>query len=399
MPNFYEECKNLDFVSYDNYPTTRIPDNPEENYSHAFHLDLMRGVKQDKFWIMEQLSGGLGCWAPMGRTPAPGMIKGYALQAFAHGADTVVHFRWRNAAGGAEMYWHGLIDHSNVPGRRFEEFAALCKEAEKLDAVCDMQIKSDVAILYSPEDEYAFKIQPQTGNMYYMEQPMLFHGAFTKFGVNVDVIHQKADISQYKIVVAPEMYITDEEVVKQLYDFVEKGGTVILTNRSGVKDENNKCIMEQLPTVFRKLIGAYVEEYDPLGWDSATVEFTDGNTYQCRQWCDVICPEEAETLAVYGSEFYKGKAALTRNKYGKGMAYYIGTVCEKNAYNKLIKSVLDEAGVEYLEGVPDNVEIITRAGEDVSARFVFNNTNEEQRFTLQGKEIALAPFEMKVEVE
>lgn len=399
MPNFYDEFKNLDFISYDNYPTTRIPDNPEENYSHAFHLDLMRGVKQDKFWIMEQLSGGLGCWAPMGRTPAPGMIKGYALQAFAHGADTVVHFRWRNAAGGAEMYWHGLIDHSNVPGRRFAEFSALCEEAEHLQAVRDTEIRSEVAIMYSPEDEYAFKIQPQTGNMYYMEQPMLFHAAFAKYGVNVDVIHQKADISKYKVVVAPEMYITDEKVVKQLYDFVENGGTVILTNRSGVKDENNKCIMEQLPTVFRKLVGAYVEEYDPLGWDSASIAFTDGNTYQCRQWCDVICPETAETLAVYGSEFYKGKAAITRNRYGKGVAYYIGTVCEKSAYNKLIKSILDETGVEYFEGIPDNVEIITRTGKDMSARFMFNNTNEEQRFLVQGKEISLAPFEMKVEVK
>ena len=399
MPNFYDEFKKLDFISYDNYPTTRIPDNPDENYSHAFHLDLMRGVKQDKFWVMEQLSGGLGCWAPMGRTPVPGMIKGYSLQAFAHGADTVVHFRWRNAIGGAEMHWHGLIDHSNVPGRRFAEFADLCKEADKLCDVRDTQIKSDVAILYSPEDEYAFKIQPQTGNMYYMEQPMMFHAAFTKYGVNVDVINQKADISGYKIVVAPEMYITDDKVVKSLYDFAEKGGTVILTNRSGVKDEYNKCIMEQLPTVYRKLVGAYVEEYDPMGWDNGKIEFTDGTVYNCRQWCDVICPETAETLAVYSSEFYKDKTAVTKNSYGKGTAYYIGTVCEKNVYNRLIKDILTETDVEHFDDIPDNVEITTRTNEEITARFIFNNTNKEQKFTLNGNKIVLAPFEMKIDVK
>lgn len=399
MPNFYDEFRKLDFISYDNYPTTRIPDNPDENYSHAFHLDLMRGVKQDKFWVMEQLSGGLGSWAPMGRTPAPGMIKGYSLQAFAHGADTVVHFRWRNAAGGAEMHWHGLIDHSNVPGRRFEEFKELCREAKKLCNVRDTQIKSDVAILYSPEDEYAFKIQPQSGDMYYMEQPMLFHSAFMKYGVNVDVISQKADISGYKVVVAPEMYVTDEKVVKSLYDFAEKGGTVILTDRSGVKDEYNKCIMAQLPTVYRELIGAYVEEYDPMGWDKGRIEFTDGAVYSCRQWCDIICPETAETLAVYGSEFYKGKAAITRNSYGKGTAYYIGTVCEKNVYNRLIKDILSEAGVEHFDGIPDNVEITTRTGNDISARFIFNNTDKDQSFSLGSDKITLAPFEMKIDVE
>lgn len=396
MPNFYDEFKELDFISYDNYPTTRLPDNPEENYSHAFHLDLMRGVKQDKFWIMEQLSGGLGCWAPMSRTPDPGMIKGYSLQAFAHGADTVVHFRWRCATGGAEMHWHGLIDHSNVPGRRFAEFADLCKEAENLSEMCDTQIKSDVAILYSPEDEYAFKIQPQTGGMYYMEQPMQFHAAFTKYGVNVDVISQKADLSGYKIVVAPEMYMTDERVVKNLYDFAEKGGIVILTNRSGVKDEYNKCIMEQLPTVYRNLIGAYVEEYDPLGYDKATIKMQDGTTYECGQWCDVLCPETAETLASYGSEFYKGKAAITKNYFGKGKTYYFGTVCEKAVYYKLTQKILDEAGVEYFSGVPENVEITTRTSQNKTVHFIFNNTKKEQSFSFKDREISLVPFEMKI---
>lgn len=399
MPNFYDEFRNLDFISYDNYPTTRIPDNPEECYSHAFHLDLMRGVKQDKFWIMEQLSGGLGTWAPMSRTTTPGMIKGYSLQAFAHGADTVVHFRWRNAAGGAEMHWHGLIDHSNVPGRRFAEFTDLCKEAETLDAIQNTQIKSQVAILYSPEDEYAFKIQPQSGDMYYMEQPMLLHSAFTKHGLNVDIVSQKADFSPYRIIAVPEAYITDMSVVNRLYEFTEKGGTVIITNRSGVKDEYNKCIMEQLPTVYRKLIGAYAEEYDPMGWDNAVVKLSDGSAYKCRQWCDILCTETAEAVAVYDSEFYKGKPAITRNSYGKGTAYYIGTVLEKGLYNRLIRDILTETGTDFIDNLPDNVEISTRTGENITARFIFNNTNKEQSICVSDDNITLAPFEMKIDIK
>ena len=399
MPNFYDEFKNLSFISYDNYPSTRLPDNPEECYSHAFHLDLMRGVKRDSFWIMEQLSGGLGCWAPMGRTTSPNMIRGYSLQAFAHGAENVVHFRWRNAAGGAEMHWHGLIDHSNVPGRRFAEFADLCKEVKKLRGIEDTRIYSDVAILYSPEDEYAFKIQPQTNGMYYMEQPMLLHSAFTKHGLNVDIISQKEDFSDYRIVAAPEMYLTDEAVAKRLYEFAENGGTVILTNRSGVKDEYNKCIMAQLPTVYRDLIGAYVEEYDPIGWDSAAIKHSDGTVYKCRQWCDVLCPETAEVIAEYDSEFYKGKAAITRNSYGKGNAYYIGTVGEKSLYNRLVRDILTEAELPFVDDLPDNVEITTRTGNGVTARFIFNNTAKEQSFRIDDREITLAPFEMKTEIE
>lgn len=398
MPNFYDEFKELDFISYDNYPTTRLPDNSEECYSHAFHLDLMRGVKRKGFWVMEQLSGGLGCWAPMGRTPSPGMIKGYSLQAFAHGADTVVHFRWRTAVSGAEMHWHGLIDHSNVPGRRFKEFSELCKEAVALEAVRNTEIQSDIAILYSPEDEYAFKIQPQTNGMYYMEQHFLLHSAFAKYGLNIDVISRLEDISRYKIVIAPQMYLTDEAVTKRLYEFTENGGTVVLTNRSGVKDEHNKCIMEQLPTVYRKLVGAYVEEYDPIGYDTSSIRLTDGSIYKCRQWCDILCPEAAETIAVYDEEFYKGKAAITRNSCGRGTAYYIGTVCEKKLYCKLAKDILLESGMPFVEGLPDNVELTTRTGDGIIARFIFNNTAENQHFTLDKEEISLAPFEMKINI-
>ena len=63
--------------------------------------------------------------------------------------------------------------------------------------------------------------------------------------------------------------LNDSDIaVKNLYAFAEKGGTVILTNRSGVKNENNNCIMEQLPTVYKKLIGAHIEEYDPIGYNT-----------------------------------------------------------------------------------------------------------------------------------
>ncbi len=396
MPNFYEEFKQLDFISYDNYPTTRIPENPEENYSHAFHLDMMRGVKQKAFWIMEQLSGGIGSWAPMGKTTRPGMLKGYALQAFAHGADTVLQFRWRTATTGAEMHWHGLIDHSNVPGRRFEEYADLCKTAESLADVRGAKIASKIAILYSPEDEYAFKIQPQTNGMYYMEQLMKFHGAFTKYGLNVDVVSQEADLKEYRIVVASQLYLTKQSTVDRLYAFVREGGILLLTNRSGVKNESNTCIMEQLPTVYRELVGAHVEEYDPIGYDTVKLCFEDGEEYTGKQWCDILKNDSATTLATYDSDFYAGKPAITLNQYGKGLAYYVGTVGERALYARLAKDALDRSGLSYIADLPNHVEVVTRRNENGSVQFVFNNNAQNVTFCYNGEEVELAPFEMKI---
>jgi beta-galactosidase len=373
-----------------------MPDDPEECYSHAFHLDLMRGIKRQNFWIMEQLSGGMGCWMPMKPMPEPGMIEGYSLQAFAHGADTVVHFRWRTAVSGAEMFWHGLIDHSNVPGRRFAEFAHLCETAKELDEIEGTVINAPAAILYSSDNEYALGIQPQTDGMYYLEQMKLFHDAFTSCGINVDIIGAHEELEGYRVVVAPQLYITDETLAARLYAFAEKGGTVILTNRSGVKDPYNKCLMEPLPTVYRKLAGAYVEEYNPIGSGTSKVKFADGTVFDGRQWCDILQTETAETVASYDSDFYSGKAAITANSYGKGRAYYVGTVGTKGLYRKLIRMILQEAEVPYVEGLPENVEITTREGAGKEVQFIFNNTDKEQEFVLQGERISLCPFEMKI---
>ena len=397
MPDFHNEFKNLDFVSYDNYPTTSIPNNTEELYSHAFHLDLMRGIKRSNFWIMEQLSGGLGCWAPMSKTPAPGMIAGYSLQAMAHGADTVLHFRWRTAVSGAEMHWHGLLDHSNIPGRRFKEFAGLCKRVKEFDFIDGTEMESDVAILYSAENEWAFKIQPQTYGMNYLEQLKLIHNAFTRLGLNVDIINEHESFEKYKMVVAPTMYVTDPIVTDRLKDFAKNGGTVILTNRSGVKDKNNNCIMDLLPADYRDLVGAYVEEYDPIGGSHNKVRFDNGEEYDCTHWCDILVSESAKVLARYAGDFYNGRPAVTVNGYGDGKTYYIGTVCEKAFYYNLIKNILDDMGSSYYKNLPDGVEITVRKGANCSVRFVFNNTAIQQAFVYEGEMLKLEPFEMMIE--
>ena len=396
IPDFYKQFADLDFISYDNYPTTRLPSDPEECYSHAFHLDLMRGVKRKPFWIMEQLSGGMGCWAPMARMPEPGMLKGYALQAFAHGADTVVFFRWRTANTGAEMHWHGLLDHSNIPGRRFREFAELCAEADQLQKVQGMDTKSDVAILFSFDDEYAFKLQPQTDGYYYLEQLQRLHRAFTGMGMNVDIISQREALDGYRIVCAPEMYVTDPHVVQRLHDFACQGGTVLLTTRSGVKDEHNNAIMAQLPTVYRDMVGAYAEEYDPIGYDIVPVRFADGTEVKGKQWCDILCPETAQVLARYDGEYFKGKAAVTRNNYGSGKVYYIGTVGNQALYNTVASMAVRELGLDFTDGLPSGIELTTRTDGKHAVRFLFNNSAETKAFPFEGNTCTMAPFEMRI---
>lgn len=432
-PDFYDLYKNLDFVSFDNYPATVLPEDAEELYSHAFELDLMRGIKGQNFWIMEELSGPTGSWSPMQPALRPGMLKGYSLQTVAHGADAVVHFRWRTAKSGAEMFWHGLLDHNNISGRRFQEFCGLCETLKEMDLPESAVIKNQVAILYSPLEEYALKMQPQVDGFDYMKLLRSYHDAIMTNGVGVDVIDvnnlapENADVlKQYKLVIAPAVFVAEEAWTKTAEEFVRNGGHFILTCRSGVKDTHNQCVTEVLPGIFSELVGAYVTEYDPVGRKKQKIRIRKDSWQQgslmcvakedkessyakeeitCSVWCELLEPENAEVLAVYGENFYENAPAVTKNHFGQGVAYYIGTVLSRRGMVSLAGEILRNAGIEHITGIPIGVEYSARENDEGKFHFWFNNTEKEKSFTFrqvsafgmrEPMEITLAPFEMKM---
>lgn len=397
-PDFYETFKELSYASYDNYPVAVIPEDHEEIYSHAFHLDLTRGIKRQNFCIMEELSGAPGCWMPIRRTPRPNMIKGYSLQAFARGADSVLHFRWRSATKGAEMFWHGVLDHNNKLGRRYEEFRSLCDTVnEELQILEGTSIHNKVALLFSHEQDNAFKFQQQADGFHYYNQLKLFHDGVSRLGAGIDIINITANLDQYEVVIAPTVYIASKEIVDNLTEYVDKGGKLILTNRSGVKDETNACIMDYLPGPFASYVGAVVEEYDALGNDTNVIRMKNGKTYRCNQWADILQLDTAESLGVYREDFYQGKPAITKNTYGDGEVYYVGTILERDFYRDFMNDVIEGTNVEVFQGLADGVEVSVRENTVSRYLLIFNNTNHVQEVNLTDIErTILNPFDLKV---
>ena len=398
MPDFYWEFAPLDVAAYDNSPPMDLPDDPEAIVSNAFGLDLVRGFKRKNFWILEQLSGPGGCWSPMGPAPEPGMIEGYAMQAVAHGADLVSFFRWRSSCSGAEMLGHGVLDHDDRDNRRLEEIRSLCRRLEKLPDLDRTAVVSAVAMLYGPDQEFALKNQRQSRSFAYWTQLKLFHDACMGLGVNMDVVAEDTPLEGYKVVVVPTHYVTRPGLAARLEAFAAGGGTVVLTNRSGVKDEHNNCLFGQvLPTVFRRLCGCYVEEYDALGERRIHIAAEGGGRYAVTGWCDILTPEGAQVWARYTERFYAGAAAVTKNAFGAGLAYYVGTVGERAMYRALMEEICRERDIPVLAGLPMGVEVTTRSGEGGGYRFFFNNTAQDQRFPLGERTVSLRPMEMKIE--
>ena len=400
MPDFHQEFAPLDVASYDNYPPARLPEDPEALYSNAFALDFVRGFKQKNFWIMEQLGGPMGGWAPMSPALEPGMLESYALQAVAHGADLLSFFRWRTGCTGAEMFCHGLLDHSNVPNRRLAELEKLCWRLEKMPELDHTTLHSQAAMLYSADQEFGFKNQMQSQGFAYWTQMRLFHDACMGLGVNLDVVPENTTLEGYKLVIVPTHFITDPNMAVRLEQFVQAGGTVIITNRSGVKDKNGNCIFgQELPTVFRNLCGCHVVEYDAIGETTQSIDLAKGGSCRITSWCDLLELDTAQVWARYRGRYYTGIPAITKNRFGSGAAYYVGTVGEKALYRTLLLEIFREHSIPVIDALPRGVEVTMRSGEGGTYRFFFNNTLRGQDFQFEGQWIHLQPLEMRIQTE
>jgi beta-galactosidase len=251
-------------------------------------------------------------------------------------------------------------------------------------------------MLFSHEQLNAFQIQPQADGFDYLGNFKRFHSAFLRMGVGVDVINWREDFRGYKLVVAPMLYLIDDAIAGKLKGYVENGGTLVLTTRSGVKNMNNVCLPDRLPNLLTDLAGVYVDEYDPVGKDVQNLILATGEGLASSQWCDILTPLTAETLATYASEYFAGEAAVTRNAFGHGAVYYIGTVLDERGSQVLMKRVAGDAGIDCELELPDGVEVAIRSSEERRVVFVLNLSREPKEVSLPARNYVSALSDRRI---
>lgn len=383
-PDYYELGKQLDFASQDQYPAGHFlaRHNCYQAEINAAEVDMIRGVKQKPFWAMEQQCGITG-WEILGRTPKPGQISLWAMQCVAHGADTIVFFRWRSCAMGTEQYWHGILPHNGVPGRYHREISQLMKTYTPLLKEINGSLpQAEVAVLRSYDQERAISIQPHHPTHDYIQHMMTYYGALHRLNVPVDLIGEHHDFSKYKVLIAPLQFLMTPEHAAKLRSYVQQGGHLVLGWRSGVKDSTNLCHTEgAVPCMLDDVCGLQVTEYDCLRDTEGLVQWN-GQEHGCSQWCDLLELTTAEPLATYAHEFYAGTPAIAKNAFGKGTAWYVGTTMNNTLADQLIETICRTAHVSPLLSTPHSVEATRRIANGKTYLFLLNHKGFKQSVTV-----------------
>ena len=393
--DYSKVAKTLDQAAYNNYPVWGGQKEPIAPHEIAFALDYIRGLKGENFWITEAIMGAQG-HDVTGFLPRPNQAKMWSYQGMAHGADSLMYFRYRGATKGAEQFCYGIIDADNVKRRKFYEVQSFFRDIIKYREAMEAPVKNEAAIVYDYDSLASFRIQRQSILLDPAAEMQKFYKAFYDQNVGVDVIPEDRDFSSYKVVILPQMIITKPEMEEKVEAFVKNGGTVIVTYRHAVKDaDNNVPFGETLPVHYNALAGLTVEETESLqDYDafpvvgSGVFEGVEGTGGIFR---DMIKVQDAEVLFRYADAFYQEFAAVTRKQTGKGTLYYVGCGLEEKITKLLMEQVMRDC---HFQMVPseEGLEIVTRGNEKQKVTMYINHNAKEVTYG----DMTLAPFACKI---
>ncbi|MFQ5834488.1 MAG: beta-galactosidase [bacterium] len=386
--DYYKLAQPLDFIAWDNYPSLRFTGENKSPVKVSLSHDVMRGLKEKNFWVMEQQSGPSG-WQCVGRNHHPGEIRLWTYQAIAHGAEGILYFRWRTSRFGTEQLWRGILDQSGVPTKRYEEVKKIGQELKRIkDKLIGLEFPREVAMLASYDEQWAFEIQPNNPKFDYQEHFTSYYELLNIWNVPVDVISIQGNLSKYRLVLAPALFLINDELVDNLKEFVKKGGILIVTFRSGIKNWNNILLDEPLPAKLNDLLGIEVFEYDsPSSIQKCKLKLTypeiEPLQGECDTWCDIIKCRGAEIMGVYTEFYYKGEACITINQFGQGRAIYIGTNPSPEIKKRVLRWAIEKSRVKSSFQVdPKDIEVILRRKENKDYLFFLNHSEKSHRVKL-----------------
>jgi beta-galactosidase len=393
--DFFAWAPHVDVVSHDSYPD---PHDLSTVSEVGFAYDLMRSLGDGDPWLLMEQAPSAVNWRDRNGPKPPGVMRLWSWQAIAHGADSVLSFQWRQSRGGAEKFHSAMVPHGGPDTRIHREVQQLGRELAEHPEIAGTRLRSDVAIVMDWSDWWAVELDSHPSTDVRLIETVLAHyRPLYDANVTCDVVPPGADLSGYRLVVVPNLYLVGPADAANLTEYVRKGGTLVMSYFSGVVDRNDRVHLGGYPAPFRELLGLRVEEFWPLPEDG-TVALTGDLGGTGTVWSEDIDLEGAEQLAAFADGDLAGRPAITRHRLGNGTAYYCGTRPDPETMRRLLDQARSVAGVKpSLPGLPPGVQARTRRADDGTAyHIVLNHTDDPVTVTVAENRLSLAPRDVAV---
>ena len=213
---------------------------------------------------MEHSTGAVN-WQSRNIAKQPGEMLRNSLQHVARGSDAVMFFQWRASRFGAEKYHSAMVPHAGRDSRVWRDVVKLGEILDRIGEVAGTTVTADVALVFDYQSGWALDTPSHpSSDVRYRDQVLSLYRALWASGVTVDLIPPQADLSGYRLVVMPSLYIASDSLGSRVEDYVRSGGSVIATFMSGIVDERLHVHPGAYPGVLRNTLGLSIEEFYPL---------------------------------------------------------------------------------------------------------------------------------------
>ncbi|MGV8883709.1 MAG: beta-galactosidase [Rhodoglobus sp.] len=381
--DYWAWAPEMDVVANDHYLDWRLNEPVSEL---SFAADLTRGLAGGKPWfLMEQAAGAVN-WQPHNLAKNEGEMIRNSLTYVARGADSICFFQWRASLQGSEKFHSALLPHAGTDSANWRNALELGSILDRLGEVAGTEVESDVAMIFSWQSWWAADGETRPSqSVSYLDQVHDTYRALRASGLTVDVVAPSADLSKYKLVLVPHLYMVDPVDSAAITNYVAGGGHAIVTFYSGIVDLDDRVIPDGYPGAFRDMLGLRVEEFVPL-LPGTELTLSDGS--RSRLWAERMTLATADPVVSYTDGPVAGGHAVTRNKFGSGTAWYVSTVLEPQVLARVVNeaAALAAVTVSASEG-NSQVEILRRSAPDRSYLFIINHGEDPITVAAVGDEL------------
>ena len=387
--DYHKVAKAIDIASWDSYPEWHSGDDAIIAEKTAFWHDLYRCLKDRPFLLMES-TPSLVNWKSHNKLKRPGLDVLSSMQAVAHGSDSVQYFQWRKSRGSSEKFHGAVVGHDGTEHTRvFRSVQKTGQWLQKIDQVAGTLTDAKVAVLFDWENMWALDDCQGYCNegKKYFDTCYAYHRQFWQRGIDCDVVSPKADLSRYKLVVAPMLYLVDSETAQNLEGYVHGGGTLYGTYMLGTVNETDLCHLGGIPGLgLRKVFGILAEEVDTLYPHDRQHAELEGRLHELVDYCELVHAEGAQVLSSYADGWYKGMPAVTEHVYGQGRAVYQACRDTGSLADQVFGKLLEQLGISSLvecDGIlPHGLTAHSRT-DGVHTYLFVENYDDQQTYQVQ----------------
>ncbi|MFG6488465.1 beta-galactosidase [Roseateles sp. BYS78W] len=319
----------------------------------GWEATLIKGGMTTPTWFNEFAAGGGGSYG------AKGWSRMWAHFVLLLGGQAAIAWTFNSHLGGEEQALMGLIDHDDRPSWKLGEWARIAGDYAKLEKLgFPRKVEPKVAIAYSFENTAAYSAPgPSNTSRQYLKTPYLkqAHGAFEpllKDNIDVAIIKLSyEDLSRYRLIILPGMYLLDKASTEAVRKFVADGGTVVMTAQSAKVNDNNQWHNTPLPGGLTDVFGLRTNEF--YDW-TGTLKLGDEEIKSTIAHVEVLEPSTAEVMARF-TNLDGNPPAITVNHFGKGRAIYVATPAQPQIMRPLLRQLYAGLGIEPGPKTPDGV--------------------------------------------